>query len=882
MLNGCTLPVAPAVMEKFNMGDMYNFDELLNQSKGLTNHIQEPILIKGLSGLKAVSERLVRKHPPSDPSQAQLLLAVDKVDLSKHTRNFRNIDMSKAFEAHGEPLTALDLDKDLSKRQQELVNTAIEESNRLTERSFRNRYINKIEDDWETEKRKILDRLGWTKATPAKTVRRRGTSSEGNGGGAGNGSARKAQAQAPRVTDGVAMSEEQRRYAEVVGLLNFYRRGTIYPAVERCFRNEPVVVNAFKKVAREIENPNNQEEEMGPMEDCWKLLRTLVAKDSLHCAEKCYAQEYKQSQQELSKQLVVRSIKYLEEDYYTYVRRIIRNSHASRLSNSKNRTPWVRKYLEITLRGSQPAGSSLDGYPLWHQIFVSFRCGFIPECVDILKRATTHAHPKLSQELAQTFIQSLSAYHTNGQICHQHRASITEAYHKCRADGSEDYELLMCAILGKGKDRDDPNFNSLMKTAEDRLWLALHRISIDSKANDSHEPNDTHSLEALQQKIRAQGEKRFNVTGNNPLLYFKMLLLSQQFEHAVHYLVRTSYFYLGVHVGIVLDYYGLLLRNDHQQGLITDAMRPCLNLLQIIQKCIEKPFKNHYPESAFHYIFLLSRIPLDYDSHTSIVAPALVDLILATKQYKQLIGLADPTHPARVEKMGCLYNFFDKADAQEIIAKAANNANQDEGNMYDAIKLFQLAEQIEDMGNLLVKHFSRFVAMPKENRDREELRKMTEYFLDKNQSSGEARLSIGTKQALIDLVNLTRFFNLYHSGMSHAGVASHNFEEALRLINELPFFAFLSSDSYEQPTRQLRNVDSSVRPIIEKAAVATMNIFLIQYTEGKKHLYQKYAGGASQVRLEYIRASAGKLVRAVSDSFPSALTKVVGMENQMI
>lgn len=55
----------------------------------------------------------------------------------------------------------------------------------------------------------------------------------------------------------------------------------------------------------------------------------------------------------------------------------------------------------------------------------------------------------------------------------------------------------------------------------------------------------------------------FNPKGSNPLLYFQVLLLSQQFEKAVHYLLVNEDFRIeGVHFAIALYHYGLLHQPD--------------------------------------------------------------------------------------------------------------------------------------------------------------------------------------------------------------------------------------------------------------------------------------------------------------------------------
>ena len=68
-------------------------------------------------------------------------------------------------------------------------------------------------------------------------------------------------------------------------------------------------------------------------------------------------------------------------------------------------------------------------------------------------------------------------------------------------------------------------------------------------------------------RLISAGEKHYNADGRAPLRYFKVLMLSQQFEQAIAYVVRKDYFLMGVHYAIALDYYGLLNRAQPSQDL---------------------------------------------------------------------------------------------------------------------------------------------------------------------------------------------------------------------------------------------------------------------------------------------------------------------------
>lgn len=58
--------------------------------------------------------------------------------------------------------------------------------------------------------------------------------------------------------------------------------------------------------------------------------------------------------------------------------------------------------------------------------------------------------------------------------------------------------------------------------------------------DDTQQPGSDNSLEKLQKDLRDWGPAHFNPKGTNPLLYFQVLLLSQQFEEVNNIFIKLK------------------------------------------------------------------------------------------------------------------------------------------------------------------------------------------------------------------------------------------------------------------------------------------------------------------------------------------------------
>ena len=140
-----------------------------------------------------------------------------------------------------------------------------------------------------------------------------------------------------------------------------------------------------------------------------------------------------------------------------------------------------------------------------------------------------------------------------------------------RQDRTDPFHIIVYHLIGRFKLHNIDVYSYLAQTTEDYMWLKLSVIceETDQVPDSVYSPIEKHglTLQYFQEGLLGRGEAHFNSDGRRPLAYFKVLLMSQQFERAIYYLVRTEYFLVAVHFAIALDYYGLLHKTAVNQDL---------------------------------------------------------------------------------------------------------------------------------------------------------------------------------------------------------------------------------------------------------------------------------------------------------------------------
>lgn len=121
------------------------------------------------------------------------------------------------------------------------------------------------------------------------------------------------------------------------------------------------------------------------------------------------------------------------------------------------------------------------------------------------------------------------------------------------------YKILLYKIIGRCE-LQQRNTPDIIQTTEDYIWLQLMLVR---EVTDDAEgfSFERYCLEDVQKEISSLGSKYFDRDENNsnPWIYFKILLLTHQFEKAVEHLYKEKKLRLEtVHFAVVLVYHGLV------------------------------------------------------------------------------------------------------------------------------------------------------------------------------------------------------------------------------------------------------------------------------------------------------------------------------------
>ncbi|KAA0193823.1 Nuclear pore protein, partial [Fasciolopsis buskii] len=175
------------------------------------------------------------------------------------------------------------------------------------------------------------------------------------------------------------------------------------------------------------------------------------------------------------------------------------------------------------------------------------------------------------------------------------------------------------SILGVSSLND--SHSELARNIDDFLWIKLSQVA--SQASDLQENqklDESFNLGQLQTLLyETYGEVHFDAW-SQPLMYFKVLCLTQQFEAAIAFLARFESFRChAVHIALGLhDLHLLLLSDSLKSPLVTRVdsdplgMRR-LNLARLIALYTRK-FEASAPDEALMYFHFLADIPTDADA----------------------------------------------------------------------------------------------------------------------------------------------------------------------------------------------------------------------------------------------------------------------------
>ncbi|CAO3595184.1 unnamed protein product [Absidia cylindrospora] len=501
------------------------------------------------------------------------------------------------------------------------------------------------------------------------------------------------------------MEEQMASYAKVVMEINDKRKGNKdYPVIKafsEAMKISKPDTNIATTVTTAATSPMMTNAIDGVMagnkdhrvKDIWKLLDKLAGESEADVNDSIrtrYMKTYLVSPYDSAEALCSRqhltkcskawledqSIQFMNDSLLKYAHEVkpggnpsflIRLQSFIKLTYKKN-NQWTDSRLEI-----------IDDLPVWTYIFMALRSG-----QDKLALEYIQQHPQMFQSEPQ-FVEYLKEYISSPNQCltKETRDKVMVSYQRLEFSerNVDPYKSILIKILGRCE-LNKKNCPDVIKTTEDYLWLQLTLIR---ENLDEHEFwQEKYTLQDLQQLMIKYGAKRFDPTGTTPWTYFKVLLSTLQFEHAINYLYKNEQTRLqAIHFAIALMYYGLLripkeplrasidllIMEDNNNTVTLNFTRMIYQYLHhaipinnntetnkrneygalstnpstTVTKKQKTPYIKRYPINSLHYLLLMSlystRNGYVNNNMVTLTRSYVRDLILSTDDYKYLLGL---------------------------------------------------------------------------------------------------------------------------------------------------------------------------------------------------------------------------------------------------
>lgn len=383
------------------------------------------------------------------------------------------------------------------------------------------------------------------------------------------------------------------------------------------------------------------------------------------------------SKEQLEDKLIHFTRLYLERTFIKELKQFVHSRYPTKSTrNIKDITGYLKRYLKAMEDMQEDVFKMCQrdqrGYPIWAMIYCLMRSGMHNEVLDYiktidgLKRFENYYIEYIEQKLSEKSLKELKVEFQTLKMKSQ------DPYHKC-----------VYNLLGKF-DHESPFIDQEHEFIfEDYAWFNLCMISTEPQQGTGSKRRYT--LVDFQNKLLSYEPSYFG----DSLDYFKLLLLSLQFDNAMKYLESTKIYKIdALHFAIVLNYYGITIAlkkqvtSQHHKEDIESYF--ALLLRQYISQLRD-------PRIAAHYVFLIK------NSETKKLAYR--DLIVDTKEFDKLLT------PDLNTNKPFLLQFVSEEEWYEIIRKSAISF-EERGDYQYALQLFDLCHDYFKVIDILIKQLS--------------------------------------------------------------------------------------------------------------------------------------------------------------------------------
>ena len=777
-----------------------DFSSLLNQSLSLASQLPPPTIRRNVAQLQQAASKLQRLHQPSHPfpstfpstslapspplpssstsTSAQLFLAQQGVNIGQQQAYLSSLALSTPPPPSSSSPPATSLLAFLQQRHSSLVSDLLHDSVTAVDANLRRTHAAAMDDEWERDKRDILDSIGFRAGKRGLQASSASFTTPNGKAAAPASSASFPSAASPFPASSTStLSLSQQAYGEVVMALNAHRaRRAPFPLVT-ALRDASARLPSFHS-GRTVSSLSHE------VTDVFSLLRALINERDVYqlqyqrapLTEGYYEPQYRASSSALQQQLIRQGMAYCEEVFREHVR-VSSGSleqHVLSAVQAANVGERVREYIGTI--------------PLWPLVFFQLRSGEREKALDTVRTFASSTRAEYGM-LLSCMQQQLSgdALPFTGLPSSLQRA-LSEEYQReflSRATSLIDpYKLALYSLIGRFTPPTTIDLYAYVAdSTESYLWYKLALL------------DSAQALTALQHTLIRQGEQHFNADGQHPLLFFKVLLLTQNFEYAVAFLAQTACETVAVHAAIALHYYGLLRVCEGDELLVRgEDGQVGVNVGKMLSRAVGELVVEH-TELAFHYLYTL------YPSSSTL--ESLSTLLLRSKRSSLLVGTSST--------QGLLARYLSLQDLRLVIQRASRLCIE-RGEVVDGIELLMHGDARGDAADLCARELARLVTADMRDGRRIRLVQLAQQIEQAPPASPHAA-------PLSTLLSLVQFFDHYHLGPDHYDQAL----DALIPLHLLPLSPSL-------PTSEPITLPHLLQRLLGDVSVAVMDVYYHKYT----------------------------------------------------
>ncbi|CAI2170419.1 1130_t:CDS:10 [Funneliformis geosporum] len=841
--------------------------ELAERSRKVANAIIKqdiPPIERNLEQIEKQSRKLADKviKPGEEPERkAPYFLANIGIDGDRLSQEVKSINVLGAFEPR-EILPDTDVEKFIEHKHQQTISSIIKDGHIQTVDDYNSYFDRCLVHDWDRTKRRVFEELGQhiptstssdsdLFSTPGSSRSRfqtplRGTTTSSF---IGSSTPRSSYVTAGerkvtfRSESTLPLNQRHLVYFDVVSKLNNHRLSKL----------EYGVINEFTNAAKKI-----NVDYVKKLVQCWQSLISIIGENNViegrftrnplkehHYARAYLAPVSSPENKALYKALLNGAKRYLEESYRSYTSDYVNSFRNEALLGGQ---PSVSNTARAILRAiHRPNGGipinnlqMAENIPIWGHIFILLRQGHYQDALQVAQ-----SYKNIFSKQDQTFITYFTKFITNNNSLplDDRQKLVTEIKQWPPLPQLYDpYKCLLYQIVAQMEELPQkPQTGNISPTFEDFMWQHLMCVR---EINIENEPvSGILSLERFQKKVRDLGPAHFNHNGKDPVQYFRVLLLTLQFER---------YTEDAVHFAIALAYYGLLRVPDSAEAmaLIIDEeeSRPKLNFNTIIYQYVRMLANDNAPNTAFQYLILLylyGRRNSDSGLHQIEMCHYYVrQLVYDTEAFAELVGDVQ-NREGQIKKYMSLMYIDNEREFNEIIVGALARQCVEDGKFKAAQSLYELTENYEEIIILLNKMLAEYiwvsvrgVTMQPETAQEFNPQEIKKVLHEYKTNQITMSLPVDRIQTCEKLLGLVDFIEMYKM---------QNYENALNIIQSIDIFSFEKDVTIiKQKAAAIEMFDDQLKKCLEELLLITMRCLHSRYQQLKDQTSRWSPGPSSK------------------------------------